>query len=63
MTAVFARILLRYLASALVTAGYLDADLGRQIGADPDILVIVGGVIGLGVEMAYAVAKRMRWAT
>jgi len=63
MTAVLARIALRYLAAALVTAGYLDSDLGQQIGADPDILILVGGAIGLAVEMAYAAAKRLGWAT
>jgi len=63
MTAVLARIALRYLAAALVTAGYLDSDLGQQIGADPDILILVGGAIGLAVEMAYAAARRLGWAT
>lgn len=63
MTAVLARIALRYLAAALVTAGYLDADLGQQIGADPDILILVGAAIGLAVEMAYAAAKRLGWTT
>lgn len=63
MVAVLSRIALRYLAAALVTAGYLDSDLGQQIGADPDILILVGGAIGLAVEMAYAAAKRLGWAT
>jgi hypothetical protein len=63
MTAVLARIALRYLAAALVTAGYLDADLGQQIGADPDLLILAGAAIGLAVEMAYAAAKRLGWAT
>lgn len=63
MTAVIARIILRYLAASLVTAGYLDADLGQQIGADPDLLILVGSALGLSVEMAYAVAKRLGWAT
>ncbi len=63
MSAVIARIALRYLAAALVTAGYLDADLGNQIGADPDLIMLVGLALGAGVEMAYAVAKKMRWTT
>ncbi len=63
MTAVLARIALRYLAAGLVTAGYLDSDLGQQIGADPDILILVGGAIGLAVEMAYAAARKLGWAT
>jgi len=63
MTAVIVRIALRYAAAALVTAGLLDADLGAQIGADPDILILVGGAVGLAVEMAYAAAKKLGWAT
>jgi hypothetical protein len=63
MVAVLSRIALRYLAAALVTAGYLDADLGNQIGADPDLLILAGAAIGLTVEMAYAAAKRLGWAT
>ena len=63
MTAIVARIALRYAAGALVAAGYLDENLGAQIGADPDILIIVGGVLGVSVEIAYAFAKRRGWAT
>lgn len=63
MTSVIARILLRYAAAALVTAGLLDADIANQIGADPDLLVLVGTGVGLGVEMAYAAAKKLGWAT
>lgn len=63
MTAIVARILLRYAAGALVAAGYFDADLGNQISVDPDILMIVGSVLGIGVELAYAFAKRRGWAT
>lgn len=63
MTSVIARIALRYAAAALVTAGYLDADLGQQIGADPDVLILVGLAVGAGVEMAYAAARRLGWAT
>ncbi len=63
MTATIARIFLRYAAGALVAAGYLDADLGNQIGADPDILIIVGGALGVAVELAYAFAKKRGWAT
>lgn len=63
MAAVISRILLRYAAAALVTAGLLDADVGQQIGADPDVLILVGGAVGLAVEMTYAVARRLGWAT
>ncbi|WP_421578631.1 hypothetical protein [Shinella sp. M31] len=63
MTAIIARIVLRYAAGALVAAGYLDADLGTQIGADPDVLIILGGALGICVELAYAFAKKRGWAT
>lgn len=63
MIAIIARIILRYAAGALVAAGYLDAELGQQIGADPDLLIIVGGALGIGVELAYAFAKKRGWAT
>lgn len=63
MTAIIARIALRYAAGALVAAGYMDADLGSQIGADPDILMLVGGALGVGVELAFAFAKKRGWAT
>lgn len=63
MTAVLSRIALRYIAAALVTAGYLDADLGQQIGADPDLIMLAGFGLGAGVEMAYAAAKRLGWST
>ena len=63
MTAVIARILLRYAAAALVTAGLLDSEIGAQIGADPDLLMLLGMATGLAVEMAYAAAKKLGWAT
>lgn len=63
MASVIARIVLRYAAGALVAAGYMDADLGNQIGADPDLLIIVGAGLGVAVELAFAFAKRRGWAT
>jgi hypothetical protein len=63
MTAVIARIVLRYAAGALIAAGYLDPHLGREIGADPDLIMLVGLGIGLAVEGVYAVAKKLGWAT
>ncbi|MGJ7039138.1 hypothetical protein J2Y63_002393 [Shinella sp. BE166] len=63
MSAIIARIALRYAAGALVAAGYMDADLGSQIGADPDLLILVGGALGVSVELAYALAKKCGWGT
>ena len=63
MISVIARIVLRYAAAALVTMGLLDSEIGYQIGADPDLLVLVGAGVALAVEMAYAAAKKLGWAT
>jgi len=67
MTAVIARILLRYIAGALVLKGLLPDELGNTIVTDPDIIsiteVIVGAAIGAAVEGWYSIAKRMGWST
>lgn len=63
MIPVIARIALRYAAGALVAAGYISSETGQQIMADPEVLMLVGAGLGLGVEMAYAVAKRLGWKT
>ena len=58
MNMAIARILARYLASALVTAGILAPDFAAQIGADPDVILLLGAVIGAVAEWAYARAKK-----
>lgn len=63
MTLVFARIILRYLSGALIAAGYLDPELGTMLGADPDVLMVLGLGLGLAAEGIYAVAKKMGWTT
>lgn len=63
MTLVFARIILRYMSGALIAAGYLDPELGTVLGADPDVLMVLGLGLGVFVEFAYAVAKRMGYRT
>ncbi len=63
MTAIFARIILRYLAGALVALGLLDAPLAAQLAVDPDMLALIGAGIGVAVEGFYAIAKRKGWAT
>jgi hypothetical protein len=57
MSMVIARILLRYIAAAIVTAGYLSPELADQIGTDPDLIMALGTVIGLLTEAAYGIAK------
>lgn len=63
MTGPFARILLRYLAGFLLLKGMLPQDIADQIANDPDLVMLIGGGIMLGVEGFYFVAKRMGWRT
>ena len=59
---VFARIAARYLAGALVAAGALAAGSEAQIAADPEVLMILGGIIGAVTEGFYALARKQGWA-
>ena len=57
----FSRIIARYLASAMVTYGLLaEPDV---IAMNPDVIMIIGLVLGGAVEMAYATAKKAGWVT
>jgi len=58
-----ARIILRYVASALVTYGYLSHDVGAQIAIDPDLIAVLGLALGALVEVGYALARKRGWAT
>lgn len=66
MTAVIARIILRYGAGALVAKGLLSADLAAGLTADQDITAIAeiaaGAIIGVGTEFAYYCARRFGWS-
>lgn len=57
------RIILRYVAAALVTYGLIPHEVGSQIATDPDLIVMVGLGLGAAVELGYAVARRRGWAT
>lgn len=57
------RILLRYLAAALVTYGILPHEVGAQIAIDPDLIALAGLAIGAVVEAGYALARSRGWAT
>ena len=52
------RIILRYVAAALVTYGLIPREVGSQIATDPDLLVMVGLALGAAVEAGYAIARR-----
>lgn len=58
MSMIVARILMRYLAAALMTAGLLAPEIADQIGADPDIVLLVGTAIAALAEWAYLHARR-----
>jgi hypothetical protein len=63
MLPVTARIILRYLAGFLLLKGIIPQDLADQIANDPDLVLLLGAGIMLGVEGFYFVAKRMGWRT
>lgn len=55
-----ARIVLRYLVGAAIMGS---SQIGEQLAADPDMVMIVAAAIGAAVETGYALAKRRGWAT
>lgn len=59
MNGAIARIVLRYLIGGLF---FGSAQIGEQLAADPDIVMAFAAVLGIGVEFAYALAKRKGWA-
>lgn len=62
LTPVIARIAARYLAGGLVAVGAIAAGSEAQIAADPEVLMIVGGVIGAATEGLYAAARKKGWS-
>ena len=66
MTAVVARIVLRYVAGALVIKGLIPEDTGTQIAADADLLGILETGLGLGIgaltEGWYYLARKFGWS-
>jgi hypothetical protein len=67
MTAVVARIILRYASAALVTYGVISVEAGQAIGADADVAMFlemaIGAVLGIATEGWYYIAKRDGGAT
>lgn len=59
---VIARIVARYLAGGLVAVGIIAAGSEAQIATDPEVLLIIGGVIGAATEGLYAVARKRGWS-
>ncbi|MBT9386546.1 hypothetical protein KM176_21985 [Pseudooceanicola sp. CBS1P-1] len=63
MSLVLARILLRYLAGAMVSYGLLAPEVGSSLAQDPDLIVLAGAVLASATEGLYAFARRAGWAT
>lgn len=53
-----ARILLRYIIGAVAAYGWISADTANALAVDPDLVLIVAGVLSAVVEGAYGYAKR-----
>jgi threonine/homoserine efflux transporter RhtA len=60
---VVARIVARYVAGALVAAGWFMPEVGEQIAMDPDVLMFLGIAITGMVEGFYYAARRLGWST
>lgn len=56
----YIRIALRYLVGAGIMGS---AELGEVLAQDPDLIVVISGLIGVGVEIYYARAKKSGGAT
>lgn len=61
MTAVIARIVLRYLSGALVAYGVIPHEVGAEVAMDPDLALILGSAIGAVTEGFYALAVKRGW--
>ena len=57
-----ARVLARYLSSALMTVGFLAPGLGAELARDPEVIGLIGLALGAGTETAWALAVRKGWA-
>lgn len=58
MQALIGRIILRYVAGALVGWGLLGAEFGYQIGNDPDLAILLGAGIAAITEGAYLIVRK-----
>ena len=57
-----ARVLARYLSSALMTVGFLAPGLGAELARDPEVIGLIGLALGGATETAWAMAVRKGWA-
>ena len=57
-----ARVLARYLSSALMTVGFIAPGLGAELARDPEVIGLIGLALGGATETAWALAVRKGWA-
>ena len=57
-----ARVIARYLSSALMTVGFLAPGLGAELARDPEFIGLIGLALGGATETAWAMAVRKGWA-
>ena len=60
---VYIRIALRYIAGYLVFKSIIPQELADAILSDPEVVAVIGVVIGFLVEGAYALARKFGWRT
>jgi hypothetical protein len=63
MIPVISRIIARYVSGGLMTIGVLSPDLASEFAMDPDVALVLGGIIGAATEAVYAWAKKKGLAT
>ena len=61
MTAVIARIILRYMSGALVAYGFIPHEVGAEVAMDQDLALLLAGAIGAVTECFYALAVKRGW--
>lgn len=57
------RLILRYIVGAMVMYGLIGTETGEYLAVDPDLALIVGGILSVVVEGAYIFARKRGWAT
>lgn len=63
MSALLARIILRYPAGLLLGLFLIPDDVIRQIQEDPDMVALVGFGLTAAIELVTVIARRMGWKT
>jgi hypothetical protein len=62
-TGLVSRIALRYVAGFLVLKGIIPQDIADMLTSDPEITALIGLTLMAVIEGAYALARKLGWAT